>query len=134
MQECKQRAHRPAFLAHCPLAAIKRSVTTSFAPRENRQFSENSIQKICKFSPINHLKVCRLQSPAIHVTSRCREEANKENIVIKLVHRFLQNDSGATSIEYAAIASLVSIVIVGAVAGLGSKLKASYDSVHSSLR
>jgi pilus assembly protein Flp/PilA len=52
----------------------------------------------------------------------------------KLVHRFLCDDSGATSIEYAAVASLVSIVIVAAVAGLGSKLKASYISVHSTLQ
>ena len=58
----------------------------------------------------------------------------EEKIMTKLVHRFLQDDSGATSIEYAAIASLVSIVIVGALCGLGSKLKASYESVHSSLQ
>lgn len=52
----------------------------------------------------------------------------------KLVHRFLRDDSGATSIEYAAIASLVSIVIVAVVAGLGSKLKASYDNVYNTMQ
>jgi pilus assembly protein Flp/PilA len=51
----------------------------------------------------------------------------------KLARRFLQDDSGATSIEYAIIASVVSIVIVTAVAGLGSKLKASYTSVQAAL-
>ena len=50
-----------------------------------------------------------------------------------LVRRFLQDNSGATSIEYAAIASLVSIAIVTAVAGLGSKLKGTYEGVQSAL-
>lgn len=51
----------------------------------------------------------------------------------KLVHRFLQDASGATSIEYAIIASVVSIVILAAVTGLGSKLKGSYTSVQAAL-
>ena len=51
----------------------------------------------------------------------------------KLVDRFLHDDSGATSIEYAVIASLLSIAIVGVVAGLGSKLKTSYTGVSTAL-
>ena len=51
----------------------------------------------------------------------------------KLVDRFLHDDSGATSIEYAAIASLLSVAIVGAVAGLGSKLNATYTGVSAVL-
>jgi pilus assembly protein Flp/PilA len=50
-----------------------------------------------------------------------------------LIHRFLRDDSGATSIEYAAIASLLSIAIVTAVAGLGSKLKGTYTGVSTAL-
>jgi pilus assembly protein Flp/PilA len=49
----------------------------------------------------------------------------------KLAQRFLQDNSGATSIEYAAIASLLSIAIVTAVAGLGSKLKTAYTGVSA---
>ena len=49
----------------------------------------------------------------------------------KLARRFLQDQSGATSIEYAAIASLLSIAIVTAVTGLGSKLKVSYITVSN---
>jgi pilus assembly protein Flp/PilA len=49
----------------------------------------------------------------------------------KLAWRFLRDQSGATSIEYAAIASLLSIAIVTAVTGLGSKLKISYTTVSN---
>jgi pilus assembly protein Flp/PilA len=51
----------------------------------------------------------------------------------KVLHRFLQDDGAATSIEYAIIASVVSIVILAAVTGLGSKLKGSYTSVQAAL-
>ena len=51
----------------------------------------------------------------------------------KLVHRFLHDDCGATSIEYALIASVLSIVILTAVAGLGSKLKSTFTSVSTAL-
>ena len=51
----------------------------------------------------------------------------------KLARRFLHDDRGATSIEYAIIASVVSIVILTAVTGLGSTLKGSYVSVHAAL-
>ena len=51
----------------------------------------------------------------------------------KPARRFLQDDSGATSIEYAIIASVVSIVILTAVTGLGSTLKGSYTSVQAAL-
>ena len=51
----------------------------------------------------------------------------------RLVHRFLQDNSGATSIEYAIVASVVSIVILTAVLGLGSKVKGNYTSVATAL-
>jgi pilus assembly protein Flp/PilA len=51
----------------------------------------------------------------------------------KLVDRFLQDNSGATSIEYAVIASVLSIVILTAVTGLGTKLKGTYSTVTTSL-
>ena len=51
----------------------------------------------------------------------------------KLVHRFLKDDSGATSIEYAVVAGMLSIAIVTAVAGLGSKLKGTYTGISTAL-
>lgn len=42
---------------------------------------------------------------------------------------FLEDEGGATSIEYAVMASIMALVLVATVGGLGSKVKASYVSV-----
>jgi pilus assembly protein Flp/PilA len=47
---------------------------------------------------------------------------------------FLADERGATSIEYALIASGVSIVIVGTVATLGSNVKTMYSTVATALK
>ena len=52
----------------------------------------------------------------------------------KLLTRFLRNEDGATSIEYAIIASGVAVVIVGAVQGLGSAVKGSYVAVQTAMK
>jgi pilus assembly protein Flp/PilA len=51
-----------------------------------------------------------------------------------LLARFLRDESGTTAIEYALIASGVSIVIVGTVATLGTSVKGFYSSVASALK
>jgi pilus assembly protein Flp/PilA len=51
-----------------------------------------------------------------------------------LLVRFLRDESGASAIEYAIIASGVSIAIVGTVATLGTNVKAFYTSVASALK
>jgi pilus assembly protein Flp/PilA len=48
--------------------------------------------------------------------------------------RFLSNEHGATSVEYALIASGVSIVILGTVVTLGSNVKGFYQSVSTALK
>jgi pilus assembly protein Flp/PilA len=48
--------------------------------------------------------------------------------------RFLRDQSGATAIEYAIIASGVSVAIVGTVATLGTNVKGFYTSVAAALR
>ena len=45
--------------------------------------------------------------------------------------RFLKNDSGATSIEYAIIAGSLSIVIVLVVSSIGSSLITMFTSVQA---
>jgi len=52
----------------------------------------------------------------------------------KLLSRFLKDQSGATAIEYAIIAGGISIVIVGAVNGIGSTLSGKFTSVNNSLK
>lgn len=39
--------------------------------------------------------------------------------LISITNRFLQDETGVTSIEYALLASLIALVIVGSVTGLG---------------
>jgi len=52
----------------------------------------------------------------------------------QLVLRFLQDESGATAIEYCLIAAGLSIVIVTAVNGIGSTLSTKFTAVNSSLK
>jgi pilus assembly protein Flp/PilA len=52
----------------------------------------------------------------------------------KLVQRFLNNESGATAIEYGLIAAGISVAIIAVVNGLGTKLNATFSSVSSQLK
>ncbi len=51
-----------------------------------------------------------------------------------LVGRFLKDQSGATSIEYAMIASVLSIVIVVSVQSLGSKLSGTFSGIQTAMK
>ena len=51
-----------------------------------------------------------------------------------LLSRFSSDQSGATSIEYALIAMGISIVIVAAVAGVGSSVNSKFVSVSTLLK
>jgi pilus assembly protein Flp/PilA len=48
--------------------------------------------------------------------------------------RFLRDETGATAIEYGLIAAGISIAIIVAVNGLGSKLNTKFSSINSSLK
>jgi pilus assembly protein Flp/PilA len=48
--------------------------------------------------------------------------------------RWLNNESGATSIEYALIAAGLSIAIVAAVQGVGSSVNSMFTSVSIALK
>jgi pilus assembly protein Flp/PilA len=52
----------------------------------------------------------------------------------RLFSRFLSDQSGATAIEYCLIAVGLSIVIVGAVKGIGTTLNTNFTSINSSLK
>jgi pilus assembly protein Flp/PilA len=51
----------------------------------------------------------------------------------KLVHRFCRDDSGVTAIEYGLIAALIAVIIIGAVATVGTSLSGTFSTVASSL-
>ena len=51
-----------------------------------------------------------------------------------LVARFVQDESGATAFEYGLIAAGISLVIIAAVNGLGTKLNSTFGSINASLK
>ena len=58
-----------------------------------------------------------------------RRSSGYTNAARFALSEFLANESGATAIEYAMIASLVSILIVTAVTSIGTKLSTFFQSL-----
>ena len=52
---------------------------------------------------------------------------------MRLFGKFLADESGATAIEYGLIAAGISVAIIAAVQGLGSKLNTTFTSVQNAL-
>jgi pilus assembly protein Flp/PilA len=53
---------------------------------------------------------------------------------MKLVSKFLNDQSGATAIEYGLIAAGISIAIITVVGTLGSKLNTTFNSVATAVK
>ncbi|UTD27448.1 Flp family type IVb pilin [Bradyrhizobium sp. WD16] len=51
-----------------------------------------------------------------------------------LVARFLNDESGATAIEYGLIAAGISLAIIAAVNSLGTSLSSKFSAISSSLK
>jgi pilus assembly protein Flp/PilA len=51
-----------------------------------------------------------------------------------LIARFVKDQSGATAIEYGLIAAGISLAIIAAVNGLGTKLNTQFSSINTSLK
>jgi pilus assembly protein Flp/PilA len=51
----------------------------------------------------------------------------------KFITRFLNDESGATAVEYGLIAALIAGVIVVAVTTLGTTLKTKFDTLNTNL-
>jgi pilus assembly protein Flp/PilA len=54
--------------------------------------------------------------------------------MIKSLKMFVANESGATAIEYALIASLVAVAIIASITVLGSKLQNTFNEVSGNLK
>ena len=52
---------------------------------------------------------------------------------MQLFKTFLNNESGATAIEYGLIAGLISVVIIAAVTLVGDNLTSTFNTVATSL-
>lgn len=53
---------------------------------------------------------------------------------MRMLKRFLVDESGATAIEYGLIAAAISLAIITAVNGLGSKLNTKFAALNTSLK
>jgi len=53
---------------------------------------------------------------------------------MNLVRRFLADRRGATAIEYGLIAAGISLAIIAAVNGLGTRLSSKFSAISSSLK
>jgi pilus assembly protein Flp/PilA len=53
---------------------------------------------------------------------------------MRMLMRFLRDESGATAIEYGLIAAGISLAIIAVVNGLGTRLNTKFTSINSSLK
>jgi len=61
------------------------------------------------------------------------QPANKENPMSKFVSRFMNDESGATAIEYGLIVALIAVAIITAVGLIGGKLKTAFETINGKL-
>jgi len=47
---------------------------------------------------------------------------------------FVADESGATAIEYALMASLIAVVLIGVLTNLGTKLSSEFSEISSALK
>jgi pilus assembly protein Flp/PilA len=57
----------------------------------------------------------------------------KENLMTRL-QAFLSDESGVTAIEYALIASLIAVAVIGAVTTVGGKVNTVFTEVGGALK
>jgi pilus assembly protein Flp/PilA len=50
-----------------------------------------------------------------------------------LLARFVKDESGATAVEYALLASLIAIAIIGGATALGSAINTKFNAIATSL-
>jgi pilus assembly protein Flp/PilA len=53
---------------------------------------------------------------------------------VNIIRKFLKDETAATAIEYGLIAAGISLAIIVAVNGLGSRLNTKFSSINSSLK
>lgn len=50
------------------------------------------------------------------------------------IKNFLQDEEGATAIEYGLIAGLIAVVIIAAVSALGTEIKVSFEKIGDAIK
>jgi pilus assembly protein Flp/PilA len=60
-------------------------------------------------------------------------QTNGESAMQRFLKNLFKDESGATAIEYGLIAALISVVIIGAVTTIGTKLLSTFDKIGNAL-
>jgi pilus assembly protein Flp/PilA len=68
------------------------------------------------------------------MAAKLRAFASRELPMTKLFARFLQDQTGATAIEYGLIAAGIALAIIAVVNGLGTTLNTKFTSINTSLK
>jgi pilus assembly protein Flp/PilA len=55
-------------------------------------------------------------------------------IMVRVLWRFINDDRGATAIEYGLIAAGIAVAIIAVVAGLGTQLNTTFSRVSGALK
>jgi pilus assembly protein Flp/PilA len=53
--------------------------------------------------------------------------------MMRLVTRFIQDERGATAIEYGLIVALISVVIITAVSAVGNSMSSKFTAINAKL-
>jgi pilus assembly protein Flp/PilA len=54
--------------------------------------------------------------------------------MVRTIRAFLANQDGATAIEYALIASLIAVFIIGALSALGTNMSSEFTQIGGALK
>jgi pilus assembly protein Flp/PilA len=57
-----------------------------------------------------------------------------EEFAMRLIKRFLKDESAATAIEYGLIATGIAVAIIPVITGLGTKLKTTFSAISTALK
>jgi pilus assembly protein Flp/PilA len=57
----------------------------------------------------------------------------EKGCMMKLLNRLIQDESGATAIEYGLIVALISVAAIAAMSGMGDQLQATFNTTSSAM-
>jgi pilus assembly protein Flp/PilA len=64
----------------------------------------------------------------------CRCFRVLEEAAMRLIKKFLKDESAATAIEYGLIATGIAVAIIPVITGLGTKLKTTFTTISTALK
>jgi pilus assembly protein Flp/PilA len=82
---------------------------------------------------VGYLAPCQEEKGILQRPHGCAQSLQTEHHM-KLVARFLKNESGATAIEYGLIAALISVAIIGGATAVGGGVNNTFTNIKGQLK